>query len=178
MSVRSLAEAAGVAASTVHRIERGELQPTTDTLSRLVEAAGSWLQLDAQVDYAVSIAGLARSVRSNVEAGDYGSVVRKSAELVSRFTSGDDAVRRRTIAARPQGTGDERWDAFLAGLAEWLAVRGRQPAPGWVHSKDRYLRYGWWVTPMASMRAWEYAGSPVSFQMRGVYIHRDSLVNV
>lgn len=30
---------------------------------------------------------------------------------------------------------------------------------------------------MESMRAWEYAGSPMSFKTRGVYIHRDSLLN-
>lgn len=36
---------------------------------------------------------------------------------------------------------------------------------------------GWWVTPKASMRAWEYAGTPVSLQRRGVYLHRDSLIN-
>jgi hypothetical protein len=51
------------------------------------------------------------------------------------------------------------------------------PAPAWVHDRDRYLRRGWWVSPMASMRAWEYAGSPASFQTRGVYLHRESLVN-
>jgi len=31
---------------------------------------------------------------------------------------------------------------------------------------------------MESMRAWEYAGSPMSFQSRGVYLHRESLTNV
>jgi hypothetical protein len=73
-----------------------------------------------------------------------------------------------------------RWlvRAFLAGLAEWLAVRASVPAPPWVREDNRYLRRGWWVTPMESMRAWEYAGSPVSFQSRGVYLHRESLANV
>ena len=31
---------------------------------------------------------------------------------------------------------------------------------------------------MNSMRAWEYAGAPVSFKRRGVHLHRDSLTNV
>jgi hypothetical protein len=31
---------------------------------------------------------------------------------------------------------------------------------------------------MASLHAWQYAGSPASFQDRGVYIHRESLINV
>jgi hypothetical protein len=50
--------------------------------------------------------------------------------------------------------------------------------PEWAHAETRYLHRGWWVTRMKSMRAWEYAGTPVSFQIRGVYIHRDSLTNV
>jgi hypothetical protein len=86
--------------------------------------------------------------------------------------------RHRMIAARPPEPGDPRWDAFLAGLAEWLAVQAGMPAPGRVRNDNRYLRHGWWVTPMKSMRVWEYAGSPMSFQSRGVYLHRESLTNV
>src|SRR5262249_56278928 len=69
LSVRALAEAAGVAASTVHRIEQGDLQPTVETLRQVVEAAGQRLQLDAQLDSATSIVGLARSIRPDVAAG-------------------------------------------------------------------------------------------------------------
>jgi hypothetical protein len=103
--------------------------------------------------------------------------VRKAAELAARFGEADPAARHRMITAKPPPTGDSRWDAFLAGLAEWLAVRAGLPAPAWAHDADRYLRRGWWVTPMKSMHAWEYAGSPMSFQVRGVYLHRDSLTN-
>jgi hypothetical protein len=82
------------------------------------------------------------------------------------------------IAAEPPKTGDTRWDAFVAALAEWLAVRSGLAAPDWVHADDRYLHRGWWVTRMQSMRAWEYAGSPASFKSHGVYLHRESLTNV
>jgi transcriptional regulator with XRE-family HTH domain len=177
-SVRALADAAGVAASTVHRIERGDLQPTVDTLVRITQAAGFRLTIEAQVDYAASVVGLARSIEPDVAGGDFATAIRKAAEFARRFTSADLAAKVRMITARPARTGDPRWDAFVAGLAEWLAVRARLPAPAWVRDDDRYLHRGWWVTPMASMRAWEYAGSPMSFQSRGVYLHRDSLVNV
>jgi len=50
--------------------------------------------------------------------------------------------------------------------------------PAWVYDEVRYLGYGWWVTKMRSLQAWEYAGSPASFQSRGIYIHRESLINV
>lgn len=174
--MRSLAKAAGVAASTVHRIERGDLQPTVQTLSRIAEAAGVRLRMEPEVDYAVSLVGLARSIRADRTKRK--DTIRKAAEFVSRFNRADPDTRSRMIAAEPPAVGDPHWDAFVAGLAEWLAVRAEMPTPAWTHKPERYLDHGWWITPMASMRAWEYAGSPVSFQSRGIYIHRDSLVNV
>jgi transcriptional regulator with XRE-family HTH domain len=178
LSVRALADAAGVAASTVHRIEQGDLRPTVESLAQIVEAAGLRLRVEATVDHAASVVGLARSIQPDVSTGNYIAAIRKAAELASRFRAADADVRHRMITAKPPPTGDPRWDAFLAGLAEWLAVRADLSAPPWVGDPDRYLHYGWWVTPMESMYAWEYAGSPMSFQSRGVYLHRESLINV
>jgi len=184
LSVRSLADAAGVAASTVHRIEKAELHPTVETLRRILEAAGLRLRLEPEPDYAASLVGLARSIRGDIEDDSDstdGAVVwpvRRAAELVRRFHGADEAGRRRMITAEPRPTGSPQWDAFVAALAEWLAVQARLPVPAWARGRDRYLRRGWWVTPMRSMRAWEYAGSPASFQSHGVYLHRDSLVNL
>ncbi|HVF75652.1 MAG TPA: helix-turn-helix domain-containing protein [Acidimicrobiales bacterium] len=171
LSVRALAAAAGVAASTVHRIERGDLHPTVELLERITKAAGMRLRLDTEVDYAASLVGLARCL------GD-GEPIRMAAELAHRYRAADSITRARMITAEPAPTGDERWDAFLGGLAEWLAVTTDEAAPGWVHDDSRFLARGWWVTPMRSMRAWEYAGTPAAFKIRGVFLHRDSLRNV
>ncbi|MGK2957546.1 MAG: helix-turn-helix domain-containing protein [Acidimicrobiales bacterium] len=178
LSVRALAQASGVATSTIHRIEQGELNPTVAMLARIVEASGMRLHIETQVDYAASILGLARSIREDIDRGDTSSPVRKAAELAHRFHHGDDHTRRRMIAAEPPTTGDVRWDAFVAALAEWLAVQADDHVPRWAYDAARYLHFGWWVTPMKAVHAWEYAGSPASFQHRGVYIHRDSLTNV
>lgn len=178
LTVRALADAAGVAASTVHRIERAELQPTIETLRRILEAAGRRLRIEPLVDSAASIVGLALSIRADVARGDRTWPVRRAAELTARFQGADDPTRRRMLAAEPPSTGAPEWDAFVAALAEWLAVKVGTSAPGWATNRDRYLRHGWWVTQMESMRAWEYAGSPASFHNHGVYLHRDSLVNV
>jgi transcriptional regulator with XRE-family HTH domain len=178
LSLRALADAAGVATSTVHRIERGELHPTIDMLGRITQAAGMRLHVEPVPDYSASIVGLAREIRDDIATGQTSMPVRRAAELAARFETGDVDTRRRMIAAEPLTTGDARWDAFVAALAEWLAVRAGTSAPEWTHHAGRYLHQGWWVTPMASMHAWEYAGSPASFKTRGVYVHRDSLVNV
>jgi transcriptional regulator with XRE-family HTH domain len=178
LSLRALAHAAGLAASTVHRIERGQLSPTTATLNRIADAAGVRLLIEARLDYAASIVGLARAIRSDIAADDQTWPVRRASELVHRFDRADPESRQRMLAAEPPEIGDPRWDAFVAALAEWLAVRSQLPAPEWVYRPKRYLSAGWWVSPMSSMRAWQYAGSPASFQSRGIYIHRESLINV
>lgn len=178
LSLRALAGAAGVATSTIHRIERGEIHPTIDILERITQAAGVRLRVEPVPDYAASIVGLARAIRDDITSGDATMPVRRAAELAARFETSDVEARHRMINAEPPAIGDARWEAFVAALAEWLAIRAAMTAPDWVHHADRYLHESWWVTPMASMRAWEYAGSPASFQTRGVYLHRDSLTNV
>ncbi len=126
-----------------------------------------------------TLAGLARVISADVAAhpDDIATPVRRSAELASRF------LRATTpevdpLLTPPPPTGDRHWDAFLAALAEWLAVRAGLPTPAWVDEPHRFLDRAWFVTPMMSLRASEYAGSPASFQRHSVYIHRASLVNV
>ncbi len=178
LSVRGLAGAAGVSASTVHRIEKSELAPTVEMLQRLAAATGVRLELTTEVDYSLAVAGLARSISDDICREDESIVIRKAAELVRRFHSAAMYERRRMIVARPPATGDLVWDAFLGALGEWLALTGDLEVPNWVHDHSRYLHQSVWLTPLKSMQAWEYAGSPASFQSHGVYVHRDSLVNV
>jgi transcriptional regulator with XRE-family HTH domain len=178
LSVRSLAKAAGVAASTVHRIEKGELHPTVETVRQLAGAAGFRLRIEPEHDYAASAIGLGRSIAVDVAKGDETAIVRRAAEFGHNFATAEGGVRQRMIAGEPRSTGDPRWDAFHAALVEWLAVRYGEDVPLWTRGRDRFLRQGWWVSPARSMRAWELAGSPISFRNRGIYLHRDSLVNV
>jgi transcriptional regulator with XRE-family HTH domain len=178
LSLRALARAAGLATSTVHRIEQGRLHPTVATLERMAEAAGMRLSIETHADYAGSLVGLALSIRDDIAQDDRSSAVRKAAELAHRFEHAGPEARQRMISAEPPDTGDPGWNAFVAALAEWLAVRAGVPTPEWAHRPDRYLGRGWWVTDLEGMRAWEYAGSPAAFQQRGVYLHRASLTNV
>lgn len=178
LSLRELAAASGLATSTVHRVEQGTLTPTTATLDRIGDALGFRLRIVPEADYALSLVGLARSFRLAIDEGGSLHLVRMAAELVHRFERVDESSRRRMVLAEPPRTGDATWDAFIGGLATWLCVRSAAPTPAWATKPDRFLDRGWWVTPMHSMQAWEYAGTPVSFKVRGVYLHRSSLTNV
>ena len=177
LSLRELASRSDLAVSTIHRIEQGELHPTVDTLEQIVRAAGRRLSVDAPVDYASSVLGLGLAIHADLDAADPSAIVRKSAELVHRFHSSDSAEQGLMLAAEPPPTGQVEWDAFLGGLAEWLATAEGLEPPTWSAAPGRFLGRGWWVTTMVPMHAWEYAGTPVSLQRRGVYLHRDSLIN-
>lgn len=179
LSVRGLAEAAAVSPSTVHRIEHGQLAPTVGMLDRILTATGLRLELETRPD-SRTVAGLARAIGADLQkdADDRTTPVRRAAELAARFERADQPTRAQMIAVRPASTGDPRWDSFIAALAEWLGVRRSVSVPSWVHERERYLDRSWWVTPMRSLEAWEFAGSPASFQRHGVYVHRDSLINV
>lgn len=178
LSLRETARAAGLATSTIHRIEKGELRPTVETLECVAEATGARLTLEAPIDYAAGIVGLAQVVRDGATDDRAHDVVRMAAELTTRFLRRDPEARPRMIAAEPPTTGDEHWDAFLGGLAAWLASQASIEPPGWTAKPSRFLDHGWWISDPESLKAWVYAGTPVSFQMRGVFVHRESLVNV
>jgi transcriptional regulator with XRE-family HTH domain len=177
LSLRELAVASELAASTIHRTERGELHPTVNTLERIVSATGHRLRIDARPESAGSVLGLSMVLRRELSDQKGISVVRRAAELASRFDAAQSASRGRMLMAEPPPVGAVEWDAFLGGFAEWLAVRSGMEAPAWTESPSRFLDRGWWVTPMVSMRAWEFAGTPVSLQRRGVFLHRESLIN-
>jgi len=177
LSLRELAVVANVAVSTIHRTERGVLLPTVETLTRIVAAAGGRLVLDVAPDSSSSVLGVGLVLRNELRDGVPPSVVRRAADMASHFDRAEPSARSRMLAAEPPPTGSVEWDAFLGGFAEWLAVRGGVEAPAWTRRPTRFLDHGWWITPMASMRAWEYAGTPVPLQRRGVFIHRESLVN-
>lgn len=178
LSVRALAQRADLAASTVHRVERGALRPTVETLERIATSTGHALVVEAPPESSKSLLGLGLAIADDLRGDEPDHIVRRAAELASRFAAADRAQRAWMLAVAPPSTGSPEWDAFLGGLAEWLAVTHDLPTPTWAGAPDRFLGRGWWVTDLPSLRAWEFAGTPVSLQRRGVYLHRDSLVNV
>jgi hypothetical protein len=82
------------------------------------------------------------------------------------------------INREPRTTGDQRWDALLAGVAEDLAFARRLPTPAWTADPRRFLETWWFVTRYKAMHATAMAHTPAALANRGVFITRASLVNV
>lgn len=74
------------------------------------------------------------------------------------------------VDAEPAGTGDARWDALFAGIAEWLAARDRFPAPPWVGRPERTLSKPWSPHGLASLRRLAADNAPPEIRRHGVLI--------
>jgi hypothetical protein len=77
------------------------------------------------------------------------------------------------LADEPPGTGDERWDVFLAALAEHLAARDGRAAPFW--GEFRTLRRFWFPFNSRAARVDAVVHAPAAFRRRGVYVAAQEL---
>lgn len=72
------------------------------------------------------------------------------------------------VVAEPAATGDERWDALLAALAEYLLAQVDLAPPDWAEA--RVLRRAWFPAELAIHRADALAWAPAAFRKHGVYL--------
>ncbi|MFY1617070.1 hypothetical protein [Micromonospora sp. WMMD736] len=95
------------------------------------------------------------------------------AEFLEEYRWEPAEVRPGLLDVEPAPTGDERWDVFLAALAEHLAAKDGRGAPSWVTTRS--LRQFWFPfnTPAARVDAVVHA--PAAFRRRGVYVAAQEL---
>ena len=171
LSVRRLSARAHVAGSTITRIQSGAVDPSFQTLERILDAAGFDLRVEA------------------VRAGTPRR--RQLGDLANRWTHHQDRVRLdwtkwralldqlalhpelvpEAIYAPPPPAGDPIIDALLAAVAEKLADDAGLPRPAWtegVPSLDEPYR-----PPVA--RAVPGRRIPPQLEARGLMIDTESL---
>ena len=77
------------------------------------------------------------------------------------------------ISEKPPGTGDPRFDAALAGTAEFFAREGNIAAPHWVEEPGRFVEPWWFATDRPAFEAYTFAHTPAVFSRHGVFIARE-----
>jgi hypothetical protein len=90
------------------------------------------------------------------------------AEFFEEFSWEPPVERLWLLTGAPQSVGDERWDAFLAALAEHLAARDGRAAPDWVGFRP--LKRFWFPFNTAAARADAIVHAPAAFRSRGIYL--------
>ena len=99
---------------------------------------------------------------------DFDTQWRLVVEFLKEYHQEPAGVRWRLLEDEPGATGDERWDALFAGLAEHLAMRDGKAAPAW--SASRRLRRFWFPFDTPGARAQALVHAPAALRRRGVFV--------
>jgi transcriptional regulator with XRE-family HTH domain len=175
LSIRALAAGAGVAPSTVARIEQGTLDPSFSTLTRLLECTGYRLQPkrfgSPADDPPPRLADLARAWRGTPESGEPDwTALRATLDLLLQHPAHIAAA----IKDAPRRSRSPVLRALLAGLAERLAASAGLPAPAWAR-QTRPLPDEWAPEGTPRMlQAWRAATLP-ELRARNIAIDEHSL---
>jgi hypothetical protein len=90
------------------------------------------------------------------------------AEFLEEYSWEPSPARLALLTEEPPGTGDERWDGFLAALAEHLAAQEERAGPSC--SESRSLRRLWFPFNTRAARADAIVRAPAAFRRRGVFV--------
>jgi hypothetical protein len=112
----------------------------------------------------LSLVVLARLMTGAEDAGRW----RLVAEFLEDYRWEQLESRMALLEDEPPGTGDERWDVFLAALAEHLAARDGRGGPTWAESRS--LGQLWFPFNTRAARIDALVHAPAAFRRRGVYV--------
>lgn len=95
-------------------------------------------------------------------------------ELLDEWQSMDDRKKLAALAEEPASVGGVE-DAYLAALAEHLALFARLAAPAWTEAPHRFLTEPFFSGGLESLKAILLAESPLAFRRRLIFISADGL---
>lgn len=169
LSQSAMAQRAGVAQSTVSRVESGELDPTWATMQSLLMAAGWTTQPErtAAADL-ISATTTARAMASRLRRGDPESAIRDLTEAVGRLIrfgeSSDAALPSWVLEQPPARLLDDAWHTYLATAFTYALQRtGRTALPWMLDAPPLPTETVMGDDPSPEFRAWLRAQTPPIF---------------
>ena len=179
LSVRALAQIAGISPTTVTRIEAGRVDPGWSTLRKVVAAAGEEAVLTTRRLPATptgprsrtNLAGLSDAWRRTAR-GDTPDWTRLRGTLDVLAQHPEQLPD--ALEARPKPSGSAVMDALLAGIADKLADDAGLPRPTWAKRTPR-LESEWSAPGTPAMLAARRATTPPQLQERGLVLDESSL---
>lgn len=171
-----LARRAGTAQPAVAAYESGARAPGIATLRRLLDACDYELELSAHPRVrrgALSLAGLAPTIAMDLQEHRERDALRLLFGFADDFRGSSRAGRISLLRDPPSPTGDARFDAALAGVAEFLAREVQIPTPTWVEEPGRFVEPWWFVASRPALHAYMLAHTPAVFARHGVFVARE-----
>ncbi|WP_369373211.1 hypothetical protein AB1046_05615 [Promicromonospora sp. Populi] len=128
----------------------------------------------------MTLGSLAEVIRSELAElrPDQNFLLRMVAQAINDFRALRTPQDRDQFLYRPESTGDRRWDAMLAAVAEREARRSGHAIPEWVYDNAFVLSPWWFLSPTESLRAYSLQHSAPEFAIRNIFIDAASLESV
>jgi transcriptional regulator with XRE-family HTH domain len=178
LSVRALAEIAGISPTTVTRIEAGRVDPGWRTLKKVLAAAGEEALLSTRRlpatparSRSTTLAGLTDAWQRTAR-GDTPDWTRLRGTL-DRLAQHPEMLPD-ALEPRPKLSGSAVMDTLLAGIAEKLADDACLPRPAWTKRIPR-LNSEWSAPGTPAMLAARRAATPPQLKERGLVVDESSL---
>jgi transcriptional regulator with XRE-family HTH domain len=171
-----LAGRAGTAQPAVAAYESGSRTPNLTTLERLLSACEHDVELLARPRVrrgAASLAELGHTIGEDLEHGRERDALRLLFGFADDFRGSSRPGRIALLRDEPPPTGDARFDAALAGVAELFAAEGTIAAPAWVNGPGRFVEPWWFVASRPEFHAYTLANTPAVLARHGVFMARE-----
>ncbi len=131
----------------------------------------------ARADRRFTLAETGQRVAAALSEPDQSSAWAAIRDFLDGFVSAPVEARGELMAERPAAV-EVRFDAYLAALAEHLAVHHHIGVPAWAQEPDRFLSQWWFPTRFRSLHAMAMVQSPASFRRRGIFVDSTELQRV
>lgn len=168
-----LANRAGTAQPAVAAYESGGRTPNLATLERLLNACEYDVEVLARPRVrrgAASLAELAQTIEDDLKDGRERDGLRLLFGFADDFRGSSRPGKIALLRDEPPGTGDARFDAALAGVAELFAAEAAIVPPAWVNDPERFVEPWWFVASRPAFHAYTLARTPAVFARHGVFI--------
>ena len=175
VSQAQLAARTGLQSSNISFIESGRRVPRVDTLDTLLRSSGARLTISPTLRSTALEAST--EIRRWLAVDDRQQAFRSWLAFNDDLAAETPTNRVVLTAYPPQPTGDELYDAALAGLAEYRLGEVSAPLPPWVNSAPQ-LDEPRVLTDSRFVTASVLGPIPDEFARRGVLIDADSLRSV
>ncbi len=171
-----LASRADTTQPAVAAYESGARAPNLTTLERLLDACDYDVAVLANPRVrrgAASLADLAQAIAEDLDRGREQDALRLLFGFADDFRGSSRAGRLALLRDEPPPTGDARFDAALAGVAELFAIEGAIVAPAWVNDRGRFVEPWWFVASRPEFHAYTLAHTPAVLARHGVFMARE-----
>ncbi len=168
-----LADRAGTTQPAIAAYESAKRTPSIVTLRRLLDACEHDLEVLVRPRMrtgAASLEQIARQMRADLENGREDDALRLIFGFADDVRASSRPGKLALLQPEPPTTGNARFDAALAGCAEYFAREAGMLPPNWVEQPSRFVEPWWFVSSRPEFDAYTLAHTPAVFARHGVFM--------